>query len=74
MVTAEQRQRERAVFLAFFYDCLLIPPYLWIAISVGSLTMLAEVLRGILLVAVAVLSWVTLRKIHRGRTGDPRPA
>jgi len=57
------------VFLAFFYDCLLIPPYLWIATSVGSLTMLAEVLRGTLLVIVAILSWVTLRKIHRGRTG-----
>lgn len=57
------------MFLAFFYDCLLIPPYLWIATSVGSLTMLAEVLRGTLLVIVAILSWVTLRKIHRGRTG-----
>lgn len=69
MVTAEQAQRERAVFFAFFYDCLLIPPYIWISTAVGSLTMLAEVLRGTLLVIVAVLSWLTLRKIHRGQTG-----
>ena len=69
MVTAEQSQRERAVFLAFFYDCLLIPPYMWVAVRVGSLTMLAECLRGVLLVTVAVLSWLTLRKIQRGQTG-----
>lgn len=69
MPTPEQLQRERAVFSAFFYDCLLIAPYLWISLSSGSLTLLAELLRGVLLVSVAILSWVTLRKIHRGRTG-----
>lgn len=56
------------MFSAFIYDCLLIGPYLWIALSVGSLTMLAEVMRGFLLVLVAILSWVTLRKIHRDQT------
>lgn len=69
MVTAERLQRERAIFFAFFYDCLLIPPYMWVAVRVGSLTMLAECLRGILLVGVAFLSWLTLRRIHRGQTG-----
>lgn len=70
MLTPEKLQRERAVFSAFIYDMMLIPPYLWIAIQVGSLTILGEVMRGILLVTVAVLSWQTLRKIHRGQTGD----
>lgn len=69
MPTPEQLQRERAVFSAFIYDCMLIAPYLWISLSSGSMTLLAELLRGVLLVSVAVLSWLTLRKIHRGRTG-----
>lgn len=62
-------KKERAVFSAFIFDCLLLVPYLWVALAVGSLTMLAEVLRGIPLVAVAIVSWVTLRKIHRDQTG-----
>jgi len=70
LLTPEKLQRERAVFSAFIYDLLLVGPYLWIAIEVGSLTILGEVLRGILMITVTILSWVTLRKIHRGQTGD----
>lgn len=70
MVTPEKLQRERAVFSAFIYDLFLIGPYFWVALQVGSLTILGEVMRGGLLITVAILSWVTLRKIHRGRTGD----
>ena len=70
MVTPEKLQRERAVFSAFIYDLFLIGPYLWVALQVGSLTILGEVMRGGLLITVAILSWITLRKIHRGQTGD----
>ena len=69
MLTTEKLQRERAVFAAFIYDCVLIGPYLWVSIQVGSLTLLGEVLRGTLLVSVAIASWITLRRIHRGQTG-----
>jgi cation diffusion facilitator family transporter len=31
--------------------------------------MIGEVLRGVPLIAVAIVSWLTLRRIHRGRTG-----
>ena len=58
------------MFFAFAFDLLLIGPYLWVAIQVGSLTILGEVMRGALLITVAILSWLTLRKIHRGHTGD----
>jgi hypothetical protein len=37
---------------AFAYDLLLIGPYLWVAIQVGSLTILGEVLRGALMITV----------------------
>jgi cation diffusion facilitator family transporter len=69
VLTPEKLQRERAVFAAFFYDCCLIGPYLWVSIQVGSLTLLGEVLRGALLISVAIASWITLRRIHRGQTG-----
>ena len=32
--------------------------------------MMAEVMRGVLLVTVAILSWLTLRRINRGKTGS----
>ena len=67
-LTPAQRQSERAVFAAFVYDCLLIPPYLWVAIQVDSVTMVGECLRGVLMISVAVASWCTLRRIHRRRT------
>lgn len=70
MVSPEKLQRERALFSAFIYDLFLVGPYLWVALQVGSLTLLGEVMRGVLLITVAILSWLTLRKIHRGRTGD----
>lgn len=69
MLTAVERQREQAVFLAFILDCLLLPLAAWVALQVGSLTLIAEVLRGILLVIIAIFSWLTLRRIHRRRTG-----
>lgn len=70
MVTPEKLQRERALFSAFIYDLFLVGPHLWVTLQVGSLTLLGEVMRGVLLITVAVLSWLTLRKIHRGQTGE----
>jgi divalent metal cation (Fe/Co/Zn/Cd) transporter len=67
--TAEQRQRERAVLSAFAYDLCIVVPYTWIAIEVNSITMIGEVLRGVLLITVAIVSWLTVRRIHRERTG-----
>jgi len=68
VLTPAQRHSERAVFAAFAYDCLLLPPYLWVAIQVDSVTMIGECMRGALMVSVAIASWLTLRRIHRGQT------
>jgi ferrous-iron efflux pump FieF len=68
-LTPEQRQSERAVLAAFAYDCIIVVPYTLVAIEVNSLTMIGEVLRGVPLITVAIVSWLTLRRIHRGRTG-----
>lgn len=69
MLTPEKLLREKAVFASFIYDVILLPLAFFVAIKSDSLTMLAEVLRGVFLVSVAVLSWFTLRRIHRDRTG-----
>lgn len=68
-ITPDKALREKAVFAAFIFDVILLPLALFIALKSGSLTMLAEVIRGIFLVSVAVLSWFTLRRIHRQQLG-----
>ncbi len=69
MITPREQQSERALLSAFVYDLMLIGPYLWVALQVGSLTILGEVIRGALLITVGIISLVTMRKIHRGQTG-----
>jgi divalent metal cation (Fe/Co/Zn/Cd) transporter len=64
LVTPEKLQRERAVFAAFIYDCIIVVPYFLVALQVGSLTLLGEVLRGVLLISVAIASWVTLHAAY----------
>jgi cation diffusion facilitator family transporter len=49
---------------------LLIVPYLVVGIAVGSLVMVAEVLRGALLLLVICVSLRTLRRSHRHLTGQ----
>lgn len=70
LLTPEKQLRERALFGAFIYDVILLPLAFVVAVKSGSLTMLAEVLRGVFLVSMAIVSWFTLRRIHRGRTGQ----
>lgn len=69
MLTPEKILRERAVFASFIYDVVPLPIAFYVAVKSGSLTMLGEVLRGVFLVSMAILSWITLRRIHRGRDG-----
>ncbi len=68
-LTPDKILREKAVFASFIYDLVLLPVVLYVAVNSDSLTMLGEALRGVFLVIMAVLSWITLRRIHRGRTG-----
>lgn len=68
-MTPQQLQSERALLSSFAYDLLLIGPYMWVALQVGSLTILGEVMRGALLITVGIISLVTMRRIHRGQTG-----
>ena len=68
--TAGQMKQERALALVIWLDMLLIVPYFAVAIAVGSLAMIAEVLRGVLLLLVICFSLRTLRRAHRGLSGE----
>ncbi len=70
MPPRERRKQERALALVIWLDLLLVVPYFIVAIWSGSLAMLAEVLRGGLLLIVTAFSLRTLRRIHRGLIVD----
>jgi divalent metal cation (Fe/Co/Zn/Cd) transporter len=70
MPTIEQRKQERALALTVWLDSFIILPYAIVAIWVGSLAMLSEVLRGGLLLIVTGFSLRTLRRTHRSLIAD----
>lgn len=65
--TPADLQKERAVLFAILFDVSVFIPYTVTVWHVGSLSMLAELLRGGLLLAVESVALVTLRASHRGR-------
>jgi divalent metal cation (Fe/Co/Zn/Cd) transporter len=70
VLTSEQRGRERAILFALMADYGILALIVLVALYGGSLTLLAESVRGFLMVAIEAYSLVVLRKIHRGRIGD----
>lgn len=67
-LTDQQRNRERSIRLAIVMDSGMISTYLLIAILSGSLTMAAEVIRGVLLLGIEAFALAVMKRIHRGRT------
>jgi divalent metal cation (Fe/Co/Zn/Cd) transporter len=68
--TPAQRKQERALALVIWLDGLIIPPYLAVGLAVGSLAIIAEALRGGILLLVVGVSLRALRRAHRGLVGD----
>ena len=63
-------RRERSVLVACLLDCSILLPYAVVGVLANSLTMVAETLRGGLMVALELVLLVVLRRIHRGRTTE----
>lgn len=61
-------QKERAILIAILLDVSVFVPYVITVARIGSLAMLAELLRGGLLLVVESAALVALRAVHRGRT------
>ena len=66
--TPTDLQKERAILFAILLDFSVFVPYAFTVARIGSLAMLAEMLRGGLLLVVEASALVALRSVHRGRT------
>jgi divalent metal cation (Fe/Co/Zn/Cd) transporter len=65
-LTAEQRGRERALILVALLDGTLVCLLLVVGVLGGSLTCVAEALRGGLVDLIALVSLFVMRRLHRG--------
>jgi divalent metal cation (Fe/Co/Zn/Cd) transporter len=68
LLTEQQRLRERSIVFALTLDMVMIAAYTMAAILAGSLTMLAELIRGVLMTVIEVAALMVMRRIHRGGT------
>jgi divalent metal cation (Fe/Co/Zn/Cd) transporter len=66
LLTNEQRGRERAIASAIAMDTVLVALLIAAGVAGGSLTMLAEGIRGGLGYLLECFTFVVLRRIHRG--------
>ena len=67
-ITDRQRAREQSIQLALALDAVMILAYSITAVIAGSLTMFAELLRGVLMTVIELFALAVMRRIHRGRT------
>jgi divalent metal cation (Fe/Co/Zn/Cd) transporter len=67
ILTDQQRARERSIQIALVMDGAMIALYALAAILAGSVTMIAELVRGMLMTAIEVFALLVMRRIHRGR-------
>ena len=65
--TAEERAREGIILKAFLADMVLCFALLVNSLASGSLTLFAEFIRGTLMTLLDLVTYVILRRIHRGR-------
>jgi divalent metal cation (Fe/Co/Zn/Cd) transporter len=68
MLTDQQRAREASVQFALILDSVVFVAYFLAAIFSGSVTMVAELVRAVLMYALEIFALLVMRRIHRGRT------
>jgi divalent metal cation (Fe/Co/Zn/Cd) transporter len=66
-LTDHQRARERSILFALVVDVVTMAAYALAAILAGSVTMIAELVRGLLMTTIEVFALLVMRRIHRGR-------
>ncbi len=60
-------ERERAIGFAIIVDAFMLAALFLTAIASGSLTILAETVRGTLMFTLELIAYLTMRRVHRGR-------
>ena len=66
-ITSEQRDKEAAVFWAIALDSVLVIFLTFIGMFSGSMTFISELLRCALLLSIEYVSYIILRRTHRGK-------
>ncbi|MDX1556424.1 MAG: cation transporter, partial [Xanthomonadales bacterium] len=66
-LTDRQRQQENSLLRATLLDSLMFAGLIAAALASGSMTALAEVLRGAFMLTVEIISLVTMLRDHRGK-------
>ena len=66
-LTADQRSKEQAILFALLADTAILLVITVVALLGGSLTLLAESVRGALMDAIEGFALLVMRRIHRGR-------
>jgi len=66
-LTAQQRAQERSVLFAVSVDWPLVGLFVVVGLLSGSLTIIAEAVRGCLMLAIETYSLIVMRRIHRGK-------
>jgi divalent metal cation (Fe/Co/Zn/Cd) transporter len=69
-LTPEQQARERSLLIAIALDVAITAPQIAVAIWSASLTMLAELIRAVLLMLLELFIFRTLRRVHRRHYPD----
>lgn len=67
-LTDHQRDQEQSIRFALILDCGILAAFILTGILTGALTMIAESIRGSLVLALEAFALLMMRRIHRGRT------
>ncbi len=66
-LTHGAREREGAIGFALLVDSFMLIALFIIAVASGSLTIVAETVRGSLMFSLELIAYLTMRRVHRGR-------
>lgn len=69
-VTPEQAAEEQSLFFALFADSFMLTTWVLVGVLGGSLTVIAELIRGGLMMSIEVFAYVLMRRLHRGQLTD----
>jgi cation diffusion facilitator family transporter len=69
-ISAAKRAQERSLLRAISLDFGILVAIIIAAITSGSLTVLAELLRGVLLYAIEIITYITLWRSNRGKFAE----
>ena len=69
-IPPEEAAEERSVLFALLADTFMITLWISVAVLGGSLTVIAESIRGGLMMSIEVFAYFLMRRLHRGQLAD----